>query len=254
MKTFNKEKHEYRIDGKLVTGITSIINVLAKPSLIQWSANEAVKYIKQNLNLDEIRGIEKDTAETVLRGILQEAKYAHKKKKESAGEHGTNTHALVEQWINEHISGNRNDTDYTAIQPFIDWAQDNVEKFLFSERQMFNDKLWIAGTADFGCITKDGKRLMGDFKTSSGIYGIDYFLQLAGYVILAEGERDDERYDGGVIFRIGKDGKHEVQYRYDLTADKEAFLACLTLYRIQATFIIKNKKKYDTKTYNNKSV
>jgi hypothetical protein len=128
----------------------------------------------------------------------------------------------------------------SPIRKFVDWAVENVDHFLFSERQMFNEEMFIAGTADFGAIMKDGKKLIGDFKTSSGVYGIDYFLQCAGYKLLAEGE-GDEPYDGCVIVRLGKDNSFDVYYSYDTKVEEEAFRACLTIYRAQSTF--KNLKK-----------
>jgi len=81
---------------------------------------------------------------------------------------------------------------------------------------------------------EDGKKLMGDFKTSSGIYGIDYWLQVAAYRLLAESEGDDT-YDGSVIVRLGKKGPtdFEVKYLYEYETFRDAFLACLKIYRAQ---------------------
>ena len=86
---------------------------------------------------------------------------------------------------------------------------------------------------------------MADFKTSSGIYGIDYWLQVAAYRMLAE-EEGDEPYDGATVVRMGKDGSFEVKHRFDYETDKEAFMACLTIYRAQATFV-KTKKPWTQK-------
>jgi hypothetical protein len=241
MKTsFSKSKHEYLIDGKRATGVTTIIGVLAKPQLIGWAAKMACEYIKDH-------GVKGETIVGwfVTPEVLESAKSAHQKKKEAAGEHGTSAHSLIETFVGVCLQdGGRpvltelagwKPEDWQTIYPFILWARENVDHFLFSERQMFNKELFIAGTADFAYVGKDGKSYMADFKTSSGIYGIDYWLQVAAYRMLAEAE-GDVPYDGATVVRMGKDGSFEVQNRFTYEIDKEAFLACLTLYRAQATY------------------
>lgn len=259
---FAKHHHYFADAGgeKEYTGISRVLGVLAKPALIGWAARMACEYIWQNA---EKFSIETDNPVTQLitekyadqnyrlvsQQTVEEAKNAHTKKKEAAGEHGTDLHAGVEWiinlWLKEYAgkptplttSGATANFMVGSLEPFINWASDNVDHFLFAERRMFNEDMWLAGTADFAYIGKDGKKMMGDFKTSSGVYGIDYFLQCAGYRILAEGE-GDAPYDGSTIVRLGKKGPadFDVHYRYDWETDREAFMACLTIYRAQATF------------------
>lgn len=251
---FQESDHSYWLGDKRLTGVTSIIGVLAKPALIQWAANEACKHAgarfseKYSPSLD-LFSLKKEDVEA----ILEEARTAHARKKEAAGTHGTDAHALVEEYVNRCIKGNEGKPFPTTngdgvanlgdgkffvpgpIARFTVWANENVDHFLFSERRMFNKELFIAGTADFAYVGKDGKRYMADFKTSSGIYGIDYWLQVAAYRLLAEAQGDTP-YDGATVVRLGKDGAFEVQQRFDYETDKEAFLACLKLYRAQATY------------------
>ena len=228
--SFNKEKHEYLIDGKRATGVTTIIGVLAKPALIGWAAKCAIEFVQTAI----ASGLE------LTPELLNDAKNAHTKRKEAAGTHGTDAHASVEEWINLCLKSDGKPNfampHTTDIKKFVDWAVANVDHFIFSERQMFNKDLFIAGTADFAYVGKDGKKYMADFKTSSGIYGIDYWLQCAAYRMLAEAEGDTP-YDGCTVVRLGKDGAFEVQQRFDYDTDKEAFLCCLKLYRAQATYI-----------------
>lgn len=252
--TFDDKKHIYYLGDKKLTGVTSIIGVLAKPQLIGWAAKMAVEHIRTNAIwlpdlLKTIPPFKTTTIEApdeikegwvINNALLEEAKSAHQKKKEAAGEHGTDTHALVEQYITFLLEHNSGSPDMSMglpvdIEKFWKWAKENVDYFLFSERKMFDKELFIAGTADFAYVGKDGKRYMADFKTSSGIYGIDYWLQVAAYRMLAE-KSGDVPYDGATVVRLGKDGSFEVQQRFDYETDKEAFLACLTLYRAQATY------------------
>lgn len=237
---FGKD-HYYFADAegkKKYTGITSVLGVLAKPALIGWAAKMAVQSM-ESINWEQAAEFPE-----YRNSKLEEARTAHTRKKEEAGAHGTDAHALVEQYINSCIEsfGGRPvaPAEEDSIKKFTDWAVENVDHFLFAERRMAHPELFLAGTADFAYVGKDGKKYMGDFKTSSGIYGIDYWLQVAAYRLLAEGE-GDEPYDGSAIVRLGKDGSFEAQYRFDWETDKEAFLACLTLYRAQGTYV-KTKK------------
>lgn len=231
---FEKD-HNYYADPegkKRYTGITTALSVIAKPALIAWAARMTGDFL--------IAALASGTP--ISKELIEEAKKAHTRKNEDAKEHGTKTHALVEDYIKFSIKNARGIPEMTMrfpewepIKPFIEWAMQNVDHFLFSERRMANTEHFIAGTADFAAVMKDGKKLIGDFKTSSGVYGVDYFLQCAAYKFIAESE-GDAPYDGSVIVRLGKDGSFDVHYRYANETDVEAFLAALTLYRAQSTF------------------
>lgn len=254
---FEPVKHKYYLDGKLMTGTTTCLGVLAKPALIQWAANlgtaaayqlsatleparlqalvaaiEAAEKKFGKINAQACYAIEAEFPE------FKEARLAHNKKKEAAGQHGTDTHLLVETYVNKCLDTNEgkplDDFDVPEIcQPFVKWSLENVEKFLYSERPMHDPVMFFAGTADFGYVGKDGRRYVGDFKTSSGIYGIDYWLQVAAYRYLAECE-GDAPYDGMTVVRIGKDdGKFEAHSLYEYESYKDVFLSCVRIYRQQ---------------------
>ncbi len=86
-------RHDYYFNRKPMTGITTVLSVIAKPSLIQWAANMAVDYISCEWSSN------KSYTEDEIAVILTEAKTAHRKKKEEAGEKGTFCHSWLEQWI-----------------------------------------------------------------------------------------------------------------------------------------------------------
>lgn len=240
MKSFDKKKHQYLIDGKPATGVTTIIGVLAKPQLYGWYARMAAEYIDGFIReVAEDIDLKASIEDGHWARIIEEAKKAGNKKKESAGVHGTDTHALVEEYVNDCIKTRDGKphaifADAPPIAQFVMWACENVDHFLFAERQMYNKEMFIAGTADFAYIGKDGKKYMSDFKTSSAVWGADYFLQVSAYRMLAEAEGDTP-YDGMTIVRLGKDGSFEVQTLYEYESFRDGFLACLTLYRLQAS-------------------
>lgn len=233
--------HAYFADSKgtkRYTGTTTALGVIAKPQIIAWAAKMAVEHMREYVTPSQVLGgFTEDEWDTLLEG----AKSAHTKKKEAAGEYGTNTHALVEKYIKQCIEengGSPHDKDldeFLPIRTFINWAIESVDSFIFSERSMANRKHRLAGTADFACVLRDGRKMMGDFKTSSGIYGMEYWLQVAAYRLMAEAEGDTP-YDGSLIVRLGKDGAFEIQERSDYKNDKKALLACIELYRAQANY------------------
>lgn len=229
---FNEGKHVYTLNGKKLYGVTSVLGVIAKPALIQWSAKMAAEYIRDT-------GIERtiDGVHYILTQghLLEEAKSAHRKKKEDAGKKGTDIHAQCEVIIKHaiaHEGGCLPPSLFHAdplVQKFIDWAIENKVQFLASEKKMYSREMWVAGTCDFTCII-NGKRIMGDIKTSSGIYGRDYFLQCAGYILMSE--EHGEKYDGSIIVRLGKDGSFETKESWDLETDKKGFISALNLFKV----------------------
>lgn len=216
-----------------MTGVTTILSVIAKPALIQWSANEAVKYVRNEWTA----GVGYSDESIDL--ILKEAKSAHRKKKEDAGLRGTDIHAEIEAIIKLAIASHEGYINGIIhademVSKFIGWAKENNVKFLSCEQQVYSEKYWIAGTYDFLCEI-NGKKLVGDIKTSSGIYGREYFAQCAGYRLMLE-EHGETGFEGSVIVRLGKDGSFEEKYSLDYETDRKLFLACLDVYRAMGTF------------------
>lgn len=230
---FDPIEHIYTLNGKPLTGVTSVLGVIAKPALIQWSANEAVKHIEA-----EWRGGVLYTKVEVAE-ILKSAKTAHRKKKDDAASRGTDTHQLLEDIIKHAIVKSSGviqfaEHDDPQVTEFLKWARDNHVRFLESEKRMYSVDHWLAGTCDFVAIV-NGKKLVGDIKTTSGIYDLTPFMQCAAYRMMLEemGERD---FEGSVIIRLGKDGSFEERYRFDYDTDRMTFIAALDLYRGLATY------------------
>ncbi len=257
------DAHTYYFDRTRMTGVTTALGVLDKPGLKQWSANLAAAYAYVAAhNMDPLRlaeltadiqrvaikhgKINGDAAREldILYPEFKAARLKHNEKKETAGKHGTDIHAIVERYVNQCIEQSEGrpfttlaapdeDHEWKAIEQLMDWATTHVERFLYAERPMYDPELFIAGTADFGYVGTDGLRYIGDFKTSGGIYGVDYYLQVSAYRHLA-GCMGDEPYDGATIVRIGKDdGSFEAHSVYEYETLRDVFLGCVRIYRAQ---------------------
>lgn len=234
---FNKKRHLHLLDGKALTGCTTILSVVAKPALIQWAANEAIKYVGVNLKIEkdgEMWRINPDN----FTDVLEEARTAHCKRKEKAGEWGTKTHEKISELIENAIrisGGEIKDfvkSEEKPIQNFIDWAVENKVKFLETEKNIYSERLWIGGIVDFVCEI-DGKVWIGDIKTSgSGIY-VEHFWQCAGYDLMLKDMGLYPEVAGYLILNLKESGEILEKRSISNGDNTKAFLACLEIYRVK---------------------
>lgn len=165
----------YKLNGKPLTGVTTILNEQAKPYLINWAAKEAYK-----------DSIGKTKAQ--IEAILKSSDFAHSKKSGTAKSVGTEAHDAIEIFIKhnietgEYLNEYKFQTDEAKISAhrFFRWAIDNKVKFLESEISVYHGVYWYGGSFDFICEI-DGKVYLGDFKTSSKI-DTTYYAQGAAYM------------------------------------------------------------------------
>lgn len=232
--------HELLVDGewKALTGCTTILGILAKPALIQWAANETEKYIREHISY-AIPG-EDGGYWAVKPSIFEEAKTAHRRKKEEAGQNGTDVHKEVENLIaglirtNKGIFNGDEKSENPQIQHFIDWAVENKVKFLESEKGLYSKKYFLGGIVDIVCEL-DGEVWIADIKTGSGIYP-EHYAQMAGYQIMLEEMGYAKPIKGHIVLNLKKDGKFEEKRSVSVEDAKNFFLACVSCYRLQEKF------------------
>lgn len=252
---FNPNTHRYYLDGTAMTGVTTILGVIAKPQLIKWSADMAVDYLLDNsmptdLVFKKDDGVEilleKDNRVVSLK-TLEEARKAWSKKRDDSADLGKEIHSDIEQYIKAKIAGESYTTDKPQVQHFINWADKHNVQFIASEEQVYSVKLFVAGTYDFSCII-DGRKYLCDLKTGNALYP-EYFYQCASYRMMAE-EMGQTDFKGSILVRIGRDGKfnedEDVIISESYEDEKEAFLSAHTLYRIT--------QKYETKRKGSKAL
>lgn len=242
---FNEARHLHQIlvDGeyKNLTGCTTVLGVVAKPALIQWAANLGsaiglANPLPQEI-ADEFKELSKDrlTPEIIKDldsryPVFKEARTAHCKRKTEAGSWGKETHAEVEKFISNKIAGIPSTYD-PRISKFIEWVETNKVKFLATEKNIYSEKLFIGGIVDFICEI-DGKRWIGDIKTSgSGIYP-EHFWQCAGYDLMLQ-EMGEPKADGYLILNLKESGDFLEKRSISNEDNMDAFLSCLKIYRIQ---------------------
>ena len=221
--TFDPVKHIYEVGGKVVEGVTGVTGVINKPALMYWAVNMTIEHLKRVLRAgrmyDEIQIIK----------MLEDAKYAHRIKKTTAGDIGTLVHEAIETYIKTGEQKNPVNKDARrAFKKFLNWAKTNSVRFIESERKIYSKKLGYAGTMDFYAQIGD-KNFVGDSKTSSGIWD-EYWFQTSAYE-QAYKEETGNRVDGQIIVRVGKDGSIEVKENYEYAKNVKAFNGALELFR-----------------------
>ena len=244
--TFNKDKHEYLLDGKRMTGCTTILGVLAKPALIPWAAKMATEYIQKNAPKEMLPvpagEKEEEYNYIVSEKLLEEARKAHAKRKTDAGTYGTETHRIIAEIIADVIENSEGvirsgKNPNKSVQNFLDWAIENKVKFLETEKIIYDEEKFIAGTVDF-VAEIDRQVWIGDFKTTgSGIYP-EHFYQCGGYHIMLEAMGLYPNVTGYLILNLKENGEFLEKRSVSNEGNKKIFINCLEIYR--QTELLKN--------------
>ena len=238
---FNENQHMHTLNGKALHGVTTVLQVISKPALIQWAADQAIATIKEKAvhTISEIPPLQE--AYYVSPALLEEARYAHRRKKEKAGDWGTLVHKAVEVYVSAKMGkpiGNPpllDEKGNEVLKKFKDWAESNKIRFLESEKHVWSKKLCVGGILDL-VFEMDGKTYVGDIKTSTGIYD-EAFYQMAAYDLCLKEMTSQYDIDGYIVINLRKDGKMDLKMAENLGINREAFLAALTLHKIKQSIL-----------------
>lgn len=228
---FDIEKHEYRVEGRVVPGVSSIAGMIDKSSaLMNWAGKQVVAFLKEHAPPHGV-----DIDRKMFMSLLAESKGCWRRKTEEAAATGTLVHAAVENYIKNRVEP-PNDLPEPVLKgysAFKQWIAENEVEFVHSEKPVYSKKYGFAGTTDL--IAKIRKRLsIVDFKTSKAIYPFEQGVQLAGYQIALE-EELGEQFDGRWIVRLDKkSGALETLEVGHEKEDRLAFLGALMIYRRHA--------------------
>ena len=117
----------------------------------------------------------------------------------------------------------------TWIEQFLVWKEENIEKFLETERAVYNPVDRYAGTLDSLVVLKDKRIALLDYKTSKYIYDT-HELQVVAYVRAYE-ELYKLKIDTVFILKFSKEnGKLEIKEVKDINSQYEVWLHALKLW------------------------
>jgi len=252
---FNNVEHVHLLGDKPLCGTSTVVGILSKP-LTWWASGLAVEkfgwinkgnakkgWTPKSKRLSSAQqGLNKIKSITDVEdylSLLDEAYAAHSKKLDSSATAGTDMHAELERYVLSKMTGQPSMPFPELIQPFIEWADKNVKRFMISEGNVFSERMWTGGITDVMFEHVDGRICIGDFKSSKEAY-ISQFIQAAGYDLQQEENgvfssvgtklQDPVKVNAYYIFTFG-DG-FNVTLREDTEALKKGFEACVLLYKL----------------------
>ena len=205
-------------DGRLVPGVTTILECIAKPALFFWAASEERKHCKESaaIAFQEVMDSEFVTVDGVMQhsltpdfpAILEEKigrSFACVRKTRTAANIGTEAHAAIERWLKEKMGQSvgpfpvLSDGAHIAYMAFEDWAKSVSFEVLGAEIIISDSWHGYAGTIDF-VARVNGVLTVGDWKTGKAIYK-ESFLQNAAYLnaLRKQCRLGDEPIQGAII-------------------------------------------------------
>lgn len=168
----------------------------------------------------------------------RQGKY-YRDERDKAANSGTIAHLLVEQWIHKQdptVEGTHpadvESRAWKAFEAFKQWAQQTKLSVTETEIGLVSEKHRFGGTLD--AMLVNGKRSLGDWKTSNAVYG-EYLYQLAAYGLLWEENFPDKPIQGGYhLLRFSKDYPDFCHHFFDeLESAKRGFILMRELYDIK---------------------
>lgn len=152
----------YRLKDKTrVPGVTTVLNLMAKPALVPWANKLGLQGISVNKYVDDKADI------------------------------GTLAHAMVTDALigmetdTSDYSKNQIDLAQNSALSFWEWEKDHkIEKVFFCERPLVSEAYRFGGTLDIYAQV-NGKKEIIDLKTGSGIYD-EAIYQVAALKVLLE--------------------------------------------------------------------
>jgi hypothetical protein len=195
-------------EGQRVPGVTTILNVLAKPALLYWAWDLGTKGI-------DFRAFRDDKAD--IGSLAHEMILAHLRGEE------------VDKSV---YTPKQVDLAENSFLKYLDWEKHHTVEPILLETPLVSEAYGYGGTPDNFCLL-DGVPTLLDYKTSKGIY-TEMYYQLAAYenLLIEHGEKPKK----AKIIRVGRDeieGFEESPEIYDLMLYFEVFKNCLGIYKLQ---------------------
>lgn len=191
---YKDSSHRYRVSedgGKpvQVPSVTTILNVLAKPALVEWGVKCACNYVEENLRL--LFAGNSFSVEQIFK-VVEMARTAHDRTRQEAADIGTEAH----DWLRDYWRAIIRKTDIpaspedpkvrnctTAVQ---DWISQHKVVPLAVEVPQYSRELKICGRSDFIGLVDDEPSVL-DYKSTKFIYP-EVALQMCPYGKMYEEE------------------------------------------------------------------
>ncbi|MET9313805.1 hypothetical protein ABZX12_18490 [Kribbella sp. NPDC003505] len=163
--------HSYRIDGEKAVGVTTALNAISKPALVDWAARVTAEYAVDNW--DELHPL--PVAQRLTK--LKDARWNTVKE---AAVRGTRIHDLGEK-VSHGVEVEVPDELRGPVEAYARFLDEWQIEMVATETPVCNTQYKYAGTADgWAHIGRTGQDVLMDIKTGKGVYS-EAALQLAAY-------------------------------------------------------------------------
>jgi hypothetical protein len=194
-------------DGKRVPGVTTVLQVLNKPALLEWANRIGLEGVNMRDYRDELADIGKCAHYLILCRL-------------------TNTEPDLDAYSPQAVHAAEN-----SLQSFVEWERRHVVEVVMAEKPLVSDKHGFGGTPDV-YANVDGIPTLMDFKTGKGIYDEMLYQVGGGYsLLLKEHGYPVERAWILNVPRTESEGWAE-RIETDLHKFEQVFLATLNLHRL----------------------
>jgi PD-(D/E)XK nuclease superfamily protein len=187
---YRDSSHRYRVsvDGgkpEHCPSVTTILNVLNKPALVEWGVKCACNDIEENLRA--LFAGNSFTEQQIL-GIVTRGRTAHDRVREDAAEVGTNVHDWIAAMWRSIITGEptpprpTEERERNCVEAAIKWFGEHHLKPLKVEEAQYSMDLGICGRPDWiGWV--DDEFAVLDYKSTAKIYP-ELCLQETFYAVM----------------------------------------------------------------------
>lgn len=191
--------HRYTVDGEFdyKTSVTTILNVINKPALVNWAKTDTAERIR-----DRLMAVEADNlpGEDIYPHYIATMTEEEAKRPPVQRNDGSLTHALIEHHITGYmpeLEFEVSELDIARVQPAVDGAK-RILREMRLEPVAIEIPLWhpdydYAGTVDYLGALPGGDLVIMDWKRSKRPYD-EYAYQVAAYAealkaVLADKDR-----------------------------------------------------------------
>ena len=194
-------KAVYTINGREYGRVTSVLNIIDKPQLVNWKVNKGIS---------KVRAVMEESLGSVVQpeyinSLMEAVRTYPDEVSESAADRGNEIHSAIHDYVVYGVDPEHPDFDEgvtACIHAYQAWAQTTAMEVAANEFTVWSDRDGSAGTVDEISIKSNGHWSIVDFKTG-GAYR-EHTLQVAAYAQGLE-EMTGIPVDDAWILRIPRD-------------------------------------------------
>lgn len=168
--------HRYTYEGVTYPGLTSVIGVLDKGAgLMRWACRLTAEAAVAQA--DQLPGLVKANGE---KGVVDLLLNQADMRRDAAASRGSSIHGLAERLLKGEPLPEMTDEERVLLDHIGEWWTGAGWRLRLAEAFVVSPSRGYGGTLDLLAYDAEGRTVLADYKTGSGVYG-EVRLQLLGY-------------------------------------------------------------------------